>query len=170
MIARRPPRKRTLDPAQFARRFEAEKASQLRRYCAALALWRSCGVKRCSRDQTCHGEAGRCLMRGIGAVPHAAQWQARQDILDATPANIGAPARAARILMPRDLCAGTGAAAAARLLADARQRDKSPPASANRFDCRDGNVMGSRHTRGDRLGDAAGPRQFADSRGAKSCA
>jgi hypothetical protein len=33
------------------------------------------------------------------------QWRARQDILDATPRNIGAPERAARQCMPRDLYA-----------------------------------------------------------------
>lgn len=166
MIARRPLRKRTLEPAQFTRRFEAEKALLLQRYCAAFASWRSCALKGCRREQTCRGEAARCLLRATGEVPHTAQWQARQDILNATPANIGAPERAARTLMPRDLLGEAGATAAARLRADTRPRDKSSPARANRFECRDGSVMGSPHVRGDRLGEAAGPRQFNDSRGA----
>jgi hypothetical protein len=36
-------------------------------------------------------------------VPHPQQWRARQDILDSTPPNIGAPERAVRQCMPRDL-------------------------------------------------------------------
>jgi hypothetical protein len=45
------------------------------------------------------------LMRrhGLARVPHPEQWRARQDILAATPRNIGAPERAARQCMPRDL-------------------------------------------------------------------
>jgi hypothetical protein len=35
-------------------------------------------------------------------VPHRLAWQARQDILTATPRNIGAPERAARQCMPLD--------------------------------------------------------------------
>jgi hypothetical protein len=175
MNARRRQRKRPLTAVQFAKRFEAEKDLLLRRYCAAFALWRNCVVRRCDRDQTCHGDARRCLMRAVGRIPHLAQWQARQNVLDATQPNLGAPERAARLLMPCDLCAETGAAAAARSPAlrhnaVAQRRDKSPPARANRFECTDGNVMGSRHIRDDRLGDVAGSRQFSDSRGARSCA
>jgi len=54
-------------------------------------------------------------------LPHRAQWQARQDILDATPANIGAPERAARQCMPYDLfMANTTADAVAQYLLPAR--------------------------------------------------
>jgi hypothetical protein len=35
-------------------------------------------------------------------VPHTVQWQARQMVLAATPANLGAPERAARQCMPRE--------------------------------------------------------------------
>jgi hypothetical protein len=50
-------------------------------------------------------------------VPQQTQWQARQDILAATPANIGAPERAARQLMPREICTVATAAAVADYLA-----------------------------------------------------
>jgi hypothetical protein len=54
-------------------------------------------------------------------LPHPAQWQARKDILDATPANIGAPERAARQCMPYDLCmANTTADAVAQYLSQER--------------------------------------------------
>jgi hypothetical protein len=54
-------------------------------------------------------------------LPHSAQWQARKDILDATPANIGAPEHAARQCMPYDLCmANTTADAVAQYLLPAR--------------------------------------------------
>jgi hypothetical protein len=36
-------------------------------------------------------------------VPHPEQWRSRQDILAATPRNIGALERAARQCMSRDL-------------------------------------------------------------------
>ena len=92
-----------LDPVEYARRLAVEKALQQRRYCDALALWRSCARKACRRQRRCGGEAAGCLRRALDRVPHALQWQARQDILAATPRNIGAPERAARQCMPRDL-------------------------------------------------------------------
>jgi hypothetical protein len=117
MSERRRPGKRKLTGAAFMARFEAEKALQQRRYGAALALWRNCAAKRCARNKTCSGDVAACLKRAIVTVPRKAQWQARQRILAATPKNIGAPERAARLLMPFDLYAETGAAAAARYLA-----------------------------------------------------
>jgi hypothetical protein len=38
----------------------------------------------------------------LASVPQRAQWQTRQNILTATPGNIGAPERAARQCMPMD--------------------------------------------------------------------
>jgi muconolactone delta-isomerase len=117
MTTPRQPGKRKLSGAEFKARFEAEQALQLERYGAALALWRRCGSKRCLRDATCRGDISACLKRSLAAVPHRAQWQARQDILAATPGNIGAPERAARTLMPAELDAAAVAAAVARYLA-----------------------------------------------------
>jgi hypothetical protein len=99
---RHPARREKLTSAQYAARFAAEAARLQRCYCDAFALWRSCRRKRCRRDGACRGDAKACLRRAIDAVPHPTQWQARQDILRATPANIGAPERAARQCMPRD--------------------------------------------------------------------
>ena len=92
-----------LDPIEFARRFAVEKALQQRRYCDAFALWRTCPHNACRRQRRCGGEAAGCLRRALDRVPHAQQSRARQDILKATPRNIGAPERAARQCMPRDL-------------------------------------------------------------------
>jgi hypothetical protein len=99
---RRPSRKPKLTEAQCAARFAAEKARLERHYCDAFAGWRDCRVRRCRRDGACRGDATACLKRALETVPRAVQWQARQDILTATAANIGAPERAARQLMPRD--------------------------------------------------------------------
>jgi hypothetical protein len=76
---------------------------QQRRYCDAFALWRTCPLKACRRQCRCGGDAAGCLRRALDRVPHALQWRARQAILEATPRNIGAPERAARQCMPRDL-------------------------------------------------------------------
>jgi hypothetical protein len=114
---RRPQRQRKPTAAQYAARFAAEKARLQRRYCDAFALWRSCSLKRCRRETTCRGDQDACLERAVDAVPHASQWQARQKILAATPANIGAPERAARQCLPRDFYAQTTAQAVADGLA-----------------------------------------------------
>ena len=105
MLKAGPKAKPKLDTIQYAKRFAREKALQLRRYCDAFVLWRTCARKDCRRAQACGGEAGGCLRRALDRVPHPVQWRARQDILDATPRNIGAPERAARQCMPRDLYA-----------------------------------------------------------------
>jgi hypothetical protein len=97
-----PKRKPKMTPAQYAVRFKAEKVLQQRRYCDAFALWRTCPRSACRRFQTCGGDQNACLQRALDRVPHPVQWQARQDILEATPFNIGAPERAARQCMPRD--------------------------------------------------------------------
>jgi hypothetical protein len=97
--------KRKLSAVEYARRFAIEQALQRRRYCDAFALWQACARKACQRRQCCSGNAGACLRRALDVVPHPQQWRARQDILDATPANLGAPERAARQCMPWDLYA-----------------------------------------------------------------
>ena len=92
-----------LSAIEYARRLAVEKALQQRRYCDAFASWRTCSRKTCRRQRCCAGDAAGCLRRALDGVPHAAQWQARQDIVKTTPRNIGAPERAARQCMPRDL-------------------------------------------------------------------
>jgi hypothetical protein len=95
-------RKPKLSPVHYARRFALEKARQQKRYCDAFALWRRCGRKSCRRKGECSGDQNFCLKRALDRVPHRVQWRARQDILEATPLNIGGPERAARQCMPRD--------------------------------------------------------------------
>ena len=112
-----PARKPKLSSAQFAARYKAEKILQQQRYCAAFALWRACTQRRCRREGACMGDASACLKRALAAVPHAAQWQARQQILAAASDNIGAPERAARQCMPGDFYAETTAQAVAKYLA-----------------------------------------------------
>jgi hypothetical protein len=92
-----------LSPIEYARRFAVEKALQQRRYCDAFALWQTCPRKACRRQRRCGGDPNGCLRRALDRVPHPLQWRARQDILDLAPRNIGAPERAARQCMPRDL-------------------------------------------------------------------
>jgi hypothetical protein len=121
----KPVRRRKLTAAQFTARYKAERIVLQRRYCAAFALWQNCAHPRCHRACACMGDAGTCLKRALSTVPHAVQWQARQQILAATPHNIGAPERAARQCMPLDLYIGTTAQAAADYLA----RFKAKPSS-----------------------------------------
>jgi hypothetical protein len=92
-----------LNPVEYALRFAREKARQQRRYCDAFELWRTCSRRACQRDGHCGGDADACLRRALDGLSHPQQWRARQDILDATPPNIGAPERAVRQCMPRDL-------------------------------------------------------------------
>jgi hypothetical protein len=93
---------------KYSARFEAEKALQQKRYCDAFELWRSCRFKRCMRNRRCCGDANACLAKAVAldCVPHRQGWRARQDILLATPHNIGAPERAARQCMPLDFYLG----------------------------------------------------------------
>ena len=93
-----------LGPVEFAARFAVEKALQQRRYCNALALWRTCRNKNCRRKAACQGDPKACLQRGVMRVPRDVQARVRRDILAATPPNIGAPERMARQSMPLDLC------------------------------------------------------------------
>jgi hypothetical protein len=89
---------------KYAARFAAEKALQQQRYCDAFELWRGCHYGPCLRNRRCAGDANACLANAVARdrVPHRQQWQTRQDILAATPRNIGAPERAARQCTPLD--------------------------------------------------------------------
>ena len=95
-------RKAKLDPVPHARRLAVESELQARRYCNAFAVWRRCARKDCRRQRACGGDAHACLKGALGRLAQPMQSQARQEILDATPHNIGAPEREARQRMPRD--------------------------------------------------------------------
>ena len=89
---------------KYAARFAAEKALQQQPYCDAFELWLSCTFRRCKHNRRCSGDANACLAKAVAPnrVPDRLAWQTRQDILTATPRNIGAPERAARQCMPID--------------------------------------------------------------------
>jgi hypothetical protein len=91
-----------LNSVEFAARLAIERALQQRRYCNAFALWRTCRDKPCRRKGACLGDPNACLQRAVATVPHHVQVRLRDDILKATPANIGAPERRARQCMPCD--------------------------------------------------------------------
>ena len=88
---------------RYKARFRDEKAKLQRAYCTLYKFWRACRFKPCRNARVCKGDPDACLKRGVGAVSRDAQWQARQKILDATPADVGAPERAARECLPGEL-------------------------------------------------------------------
>src|SRR5579862_1348301 len=95
----RPPR---IPWQQFVARFEAEKTRLLKHYCERLKLWRQCPVARCRRYRTCSNELPFCTAWALCKLPEQAR-QAVVEVRHATPANIGAPERAARRLGLYDL-------------------------------------------------------------------
>ena len=87
---------------EFRARFDAEKAQVQRRYCSLFGFWKNCAFKPCHRARACKGDQSACLRRGADRVPRDRQFQARQNLLEATPRHIGAPERAAREFMPHE--------------------------------------------------------------------
>jgi hypothetical protein len=83
---------------KYAARFAAERALLQQRHCDAFKLWRSCHFKRCLHNCRCCGDINACVAKAVALdrISHHVQWCTRQDILEATPRNIGAPERAAR--------------------------------------------------------------------------
>jgi hypothetical protein len=65
---------------------------------------------RCRRNAKCRGDHHACLAAALDRIPQHTQWQARQNVLAATPPNIGKPERAARQFMPRDFYNNVAAA------------------------------------------------------------
>jgi hypothetical protein len=118
-----PARTPRLSWQEFVARFEAEKTKQQQRYCERFALWRECPVRRCRRDRTCRGKLNYCMVHAIHTMPRRDLSQAHDDIVKATPANIGAPERVARGCSPYDLCmANTTADAVAQYLRNQNYR------------------------------------------------
>jgi hypothetical protein len=87
----------------FRARFDAEKLALARHYCTLFGFWRSCRFKPCRRARACKGDHRACLQRAVGRIARAEQFAARQRLLAMTPANLPAPERAARDLMPNTL-------------------------------------------------------------------
>lgn len=101
-------RKPNMTTVRYADRYEAELIAQARRFCDAFGQWRTCGNKRCRRERACRGNERACLNRALASVPREVQRRVRQDILEATPGNIGGPERAVRLLVPLDFFDGAG--------------------------------------------------------------
>jgi hypothetical protein len=80
-------------------------SAQQRRYCDAFGLWLTCRKKPCRRQRACRSDPDFCLKGALKRVRHDVQWRVRDDILMATPRNIGGPERTARQRMPYDLYA-----------------------------------------------------------------
>jgi hypothetical protein len=95
---------RTMTARDYEARYRAEVKTLRRHYCTLFAFWKSCGFRPCRRARACAGDALACLKRNEARVSREKQFAARQDVLDATPANIGAPERLARQTMPGGLC------------------------------------------------------------------
>jgi hypothetical protein len=92
--------KTKLTPEDYTARFDAEKAIMQRKYCDIFKFWRNCPFRRCRKARACTGDQKVCLKRGEPSIPRQRQWQARQQILAATPGNAGAPERMAREFLP----------------------------------------------------------------------
>jgi hypothetical protein len=92
-----------ISPERYAARFKAERAKLKRHYCSVFKFWRTCRLKTCIKARACAGDARDCFKHGIAAVPRAAQWDARQEILAATSPSAGPPERAARECLPSEL-------------------------------------------------------------------
>jgi hypothetical protein len=90
-------------PEEYATRFAAEKAALRWYYCDVFEFWRSCALKRCRRVRSCSGDAEACLRRRVREIARDVQWQARQHVLAATPADAGPAERNARELLPGTL-------------------------------------------------------------------
>jgi hypothetical protein len=93
-----------MTPEEYVARFKAEKAWLQREYCNVFKFWRACRFKPCRKARVCRGDHNVCLKQALDNVPRDTQWQARQQILKATPATTGRAERTVREFMPYDLC------------------------------------------------------------------
>jgi hypothetical protein len=119
---RKPRSKLTI--ARYAERFAAEVERLQRRYCDAFKQWRDCGHKPCHRARACRGDPRACLARAIETVPRDTQRRVRADMVNAIPANIGGPERAARLSTPDDFYDGAADRYAAQEIKRLRKSGK----------------------------------------------
>jgi hypothetical protein len=120
---------------QFVTRFEAEEARQQHRYCQRFELWRHCADARCRRHRVCSSDAPHCMLWAYNNLPREALGLAGQDFYDATPTNIGAPERAARLAGPREIyVATTPADAYAGYLRDQKISEQRPESMLSSMD------------------------------------
>jgi hypothetical protein len=85
---------------EYGAQLAAEKAALRRHYCNAFKFWRMCPLRRCRKVRSCGGEADACLKRREREIPRDMQWQARRQILAATPVDAGPAERTAREFLP----------------------------------------------------------------------
>ncbi len=102
---KQPPAK--MSNAQYMARLKAAKAALRRHYCNVFAFWRACPFRQCRRLRACSGDANDCLKRRAAGVPHDTQWEARRQVIAATPANAGPPERMAREYLAGALAEGS---------------------------------------------------------------
>jgi hypothetical protein len=86
----------------FLNRLYAETERVQRSYCTVFKFWRFCQLRQCRRARACRGDPDSCLKRLIDTVPRQEQWQARQQLLEATPLHLGAIERKVRQQMPNE--------------------------------------------------------------------
>ncbi len=88
---------------RYAARFDAEKTALVRHYCDVFKFWRACPFKLCRKARRCSGDHKACLARRMKEIPRDVEWRARQEVLQATPADAGPPERIAREFLPSAL-------------------------------------------------------------------
>ena len=113
-----------LTTARYAERFAAAVERLQRRYCDAFKQWRDCAQKPCRRARACRGDPRACLARAIESVPPDAQRRVRAEIVNAIPANSGAPERTARLCAPPDFYDGAADRYAAQEIKRLRKAGK----------------------------------------------
>jgi hypothetical protein len=87
---------------EFRVRFDAEAVKVQRHYCTLFRFWRTCRLKLCQKERACHGDARECVKLAFDRVPRQQRFDARRQLLQTTPRNLGAPERAARDIMAGD--------------------------------------------------------------------
>ena len=88
------------DAERYIARMNAEKAALRRHYCNTFKFWRMCALRRCHKVRACRGDAAFCLKRRLPEIPRELRWQARHEVLVATPQHAGPGERMAREFLP----------------------------------------------------------------------
>jgi len=109
---------------EYQERLHNEKERVQRHYCTRFGFWRFCRFKPCRRARACKGDQDACLKRSVNRVPRREQYQAREELLKATPGHIGKAEITARSIMPNEFWpAPVAAKVAAALVRQKTQRE-----------------------------------------------
>jgi hypothetical protein len=87
---------------EFQERLHNEKKWVQRHYCTLFGFWRFCRFKPCRRARACKGDQDASLKRSVDRVSRHEQYQAREELLRATPRHIGNAEIVARSIMPNE--------------------------------------------------------------------